>query len=234
MKIDFKSIFKNRSPVFYVFLAWIVSTILIVYFVFPLVSANVDYFLGQKKDTNTQPINDSKPQATVKKDPALKENKLIVSKINVDAPIVEAASIKDSDILGAMENGIAHYPVTSKPGEVGNAFFVGHSSNYRWAKGNYNFIFANLNKLAKGDLIIVNFNQVKYVYKVFDVVVVPPEDVSVLGQTKDSIISLMTCDPPGTTWKRRVVKAIQIEPDPKTNTALTTENPVPVNSLVGN
>ena len=234
MKINFKNIFKKRSPVFYIFLAWVISTVFILYFVFPLISANFGYFVNQKKNDDIKTVTNPKAQTAITKEEKVLENKLVISKINVDAPIVEAESIKDKDIVKSMESGVVHYPTTSKPGEKGNVFLTGHSSNYRWAKGSYNFVFALLNKMQKNDLIIVYFNGTKYVYKVFDIVVVSPQDVSVLGQTEDSIISLMTCDPPGTTWKRRVVKGIQIEPDSKNNATPGGEKEGTINNLIGN
>lgn len=204
----------RKNAVFYIAIAWIIITSVLVYLNYPLLKSQFDYYFGKKQTSEPQP----KPQEIKPEIPKVHvENQIIIEKIGVNAPLLESPSVKEADILKILESGIAHYPNTSLPGETGNIFVTGHSSNYRWAKGSYNYIFANLNKLSNDDLIVVYWSDVKYIYKVFEVIVVPPSDVSVMNQTNDSIISLMTCDPPGTTLKRRVVKAVQIEPDPKTN-----------------
>lgn len=231
---------RKRSLLFYFIIVWIVLTGLIIYFNFPLISGEISYYFrdGNKdkisdatqnnntnNQTNTQNSNNENKIA---------EFKIIIPKINVSAPVVEPASISDKDILKALENGVVHYPETAKPGEVGNAFFTGHSSNYRWAKGSYNYVFSLLNKMQNGDQVTVHYNGQKYIYEVFEIIVVSSKDVSVLDQTDSSIVSLMTCDPPGTSWKRRVVKAKQIEPDPAKNKIKGTKNSEGINQLIGN
>ena len=220
--------------------AWIAITVFLVYFYFPIISSYVNYQFKKGQDSHEVSDNSSNTEGGDSSDvetqtgERILENKIIISKINISAPIVEPASINDKDILKALEGGIVHYSNTANPGEVGNSFFTGHSSNYRWAKGNHNYIFALLNKLESGDLVVVHFEGKKYVYQVFENVVVSSKDVSVLDQTDESIISLMTCDPPGTSWKRRVVKGRQVEPDPEINKGSDSKNSDGVNELIGN
>ncbi|OIP23112.1 hypothetical protein AUJ93_02155 [bacterium CG2_30_33_46] len=223
---------------------WFVLTGFLIYVNFPLISANLNYYFGkdqqsgqkvtQNKNNGTQ-SNNKKDNNQSKVEPSkVLENKIIIPKINVDAPLAEAASNKEQDMLLALQGGVVFYPTNSRPGEKGNVFVVGHSSNYRWAKGDYNYVFSILNKISESDLITIYYNGTKYVYKVFEVIVVSPKEVSVLNQTKDSIISVMTCDPPGTAWKRRIVKGIQIEPDPNKNKDINSNTTKSNGQLVGN
>lgn len=227
---------KKKPLIFYIFILWAVLGAFFIYLNFPLLSQNFNYYFNKKHREETENKGISSSNKSTENKIENVRNSIVISKINVDAPIVEAQSTKDADILKALENGVAHYPTTSLPGETGNAFITGHSSNFRWAKGNYNYVFTLLNKLQKDDIIIAYWGGRKYVYKVFDIKVVSPKDVSVLDQTSESIISLMTCDPPGTTWKRRVVRGLQIEPDPKTNKPWQSRLNMQgrVNSLIGN
>lgn len=226
---------KKKTFIFYFVILWVLLSALAIYFYFPIISSNFSYYFGKKPVTQeNQKTEDTSKEQTKEEKKVFEPPKLLVPKINVDVPIVESSSIDEKDILKALENGVVRYPTTAKPGERGNVFIVGHSSNYRWAKGSYNYVFTNLNKLQKGDLITVYFEETKYVYRVFEILVVSPKEVSVLNQTEESIISLMTCDPPGTAWKRRVVKAIQIEPDPKTNKEREVKTNSGVQGLVGN
>ena len=79
-----------------------------------------------------------------------------------------------------LENGIVRYPGSAKPGEKGNAFIFGHSSNFPWLDGDYKDVFARLHTLALGDEVIVYYGQKKYTYKITKKQVVKPGDVSVL------------------------------------------------------
>ncbi len=99
------------------------------------------------------------------------------------------------------------YPGTARPGEVGNAFIFGHSSNYPWVASDYNDVFALLDTLATGDDIIVYYNQKKFIYRITDRATVDPGDTKVLSNRdpKKKEISLMTCWPVGTTLERYII-----------------------------
>lgn len=137
---------------------------------------------------------------------------LKIPKLKIYAPIKFPDSNKEEVIQKYLTQGVVHYDGTADPGEVGNSFITGHSSNFWWIKGKYNYIFVNLDKLRAGDQVIIYHNGNKYVYEVRSKVTVTPTDVSVLKQTDTPTLSLMTCTPPGTNWKRLVVKLDQISP----------------------
>lgn len=139
-------------------------------------------------------------------------NFLVVPKIGVNAPIVFASSTDEKTIQKALESGVVHYKGTASPGEAGNTFITGHSSNYWWSKGKYNYVFANLNRMAVGDQAKIYYNGNKYLYQVTETRVVDPKDVSVLGTTDIPTLTLMTCTPPGTSWKRLIIKLNQVSP----------------------
>ena len=149
------------------------------------------------------------------------ESKIIIPKINVEAPVVyDAKSIEEKDIQEALENGVVHYPTTPNPGEKGNAVIFGHSSGNILNKGKYKFAFILLRSLENGDTFIVQKDGKRYVYKIYNKYVTSPTDLSVLGPTnRDSIMTLITCDPPGTSTNRLIIQAEQIFPDPAANTA---------------
>lgn len=120
-----------------------------------------------------------------------------------------------------LEEGVAHYPTTSMPGENGNGAYFGHSSNNIFNKGKYKFAFVLLNQLTIGDTFYITKDGKLYAYKVFDKKVVEPNQVEVLlpveGHTATA--TLITCDPPGTSLRRLVVVGDQISPDPNGNIA---------------
>ncbi|MBI2036131.1 class D sortase [Candidatus Microgenomates bacterium] len=123
--------------------------------------------------------------------------------------------IKDAKVLvGAddLSKSLIHYGGSSLPGEYGNAVIFGHSILPQFFDPkNYKAIFSTLHTLKIGDEIIITLDGVTYKYSIFEFKIVEPENISVLEQTYDnSYVTLITCTPPGTYWKRLVVKA-QIE-----------------------
>jgi len=151
---------------------------------------------------------------------------LIVPKISVTAPILFIDTYDEATIQANLKNGVVHYYQTANPGKVGNSFITGHSSNYWWEKGAYNYVFANLDKLVVGDQAKIYFEGNKYLYQVSAVKTVEPTDLSVLDQTSKPTLTLMTCTPPGTNWKRLIVTFDQIAPVYKAPTLVNkpTEN----------
>ncbi len=148
------------------------------------------------------------------------EPKIIIPKINLEVPVVYGEqSIAETDVQQALEQGVLHYPITPEPGEIGNSVFFGHSSNNIFNRGNYKFAFVLLNQLEEGDTFMLEKDGIRYVYRIFDKEVVPPTDFSVLDPhpDKDSIATLITCDPPGTSINRLAIYAEQISPDPIDN-----------------
>lgn len=164
--------------------------------------------------------------------PAGEENKIIIPKINVDVPVVyDVTTFDEDEVQKGLERGVVHYGNTALPGEKGNNVIVGHSSNNWWDTGKYKFAFILLDKLQAGDEIILHYEGVRYVYEVSDSFVVPASDVSVLKQTEDPIITLITCTPPGTSWQRLIVQAEQVSPDPDKNSESASPLELPIDTL---
>lgn len=168
--------------------------------------------LSQLRYSNTPaPSVATVPAAVVSPEPTIS-----IPKINVNAPVVYEKSIIEEDVQRALQGGVVHYGTTAKPGEKGNTVIFGHSSNDWWEPGDYKFVFVLLDKLAPGDKITVNYESRRYTYEVTGSKVVEPTDVGVLNPTSEPTLTLITCTPPGTAWKRLVVTAKQIDPAPAT------------------
>lgn len=124
-----------------------------------------------------------------------------IPKINIKNAVVSTA---DTDLAKHLVN----YYGTAIPSEKGNAVIFGHSTLPQlYNNKDYKTIFSNLYKLTPGDKILVNSDGVNYTYKVESVTVVDPDNTTILEQNyDDSFITLVTCTPPGTIWKRLAVK----------------------------
>lgn len=120
--------------------------------------------------------------------------------------------IKDAKVLigsDDLSKSLIHYGGSSLPGEYGNAVIFGHSVLPQFFDPKkYMTIFSTLHTLRIGDVIEIVSDGVAYKYSIFDFKIVDPTEVSVLEQTyDDSYLTVITCTPPGTYWKRLVVIA---------------------------
>lgn len=148
------------------------------------------------------------------------EPKLIIPKINVNVPVVYGVGADDKSQLAAMEHGVAHWPggewAKSVPGQAGNTVIAGHSSNDLFEAGDYKFIFAQLERLEKGDTIYANYEGKRYTYVVTrkDIILPVGQWQDIIRPTDKPMLVLVTCWPLGTAQKRMLVSAEQVSPDP--------------------
>lgn len=151
------------------------------------------------------------------------ETKIIIPKLNVEAPVVtDVSDISDKSMQAALERGVTLYPNTGLPGELSNPVIFGHSSNNIFNPGDYKFIFVRLSSLEEGDTIMVNYQSKQYIYSVKAKKIVKPSEVSAIYEKPyDAMITLVTCDPPGSSASRLLVQAEQISPSPTGNTKST-------------
>jgi LPXTG-site transpeptidase (sortase) family protein len=140
---------------------------------------------------------------------------LTIPQIGVRVPIVWSANSDENSFQKDLRNGIVHYPGTVLPGLLGNALLAGHSSNFFWEKGDYPRIFSKLNHLKVGDEDITvtykkNDSIVKtFYFRVSEKNVVTDDDERLFAQTKNSTLTLVTCWPLGTSWRRLMVSLEQ-------------------------
>lgn len=186
-----------------------IFALVILLFKSPVILSQIQYTFGHKQAAT--------PSATVTPAAASvipAENTITIPKINVHAPVVYEPSVQEAKIQRALQDGVVHYGNTAVPGQIGNTAIFGHSSNDWWEPGNYKFVFVLLDKLAPGDRFTVDYNSVRYTYEVTGSKVVEPTDLSVLKPTAEPTLTLITCTPPGTSLRRLVVTAKQVDPVP--------------------
>jgi sortase A len=108
-----------------------------------------------------------------------------------------------------LNSSLIHYGGTGIPGQYGGAVVFGHSTLPQfYSPTSYRSIFSLLPTLKEGDDIFLNYDGVEYRYTIYLMVVIDPTDLSVLEQRFDnSYLTLVTCVPPGTYWKRLNVHA---------------------------
>ena len=85
----------------------------------------------------------------------------------------------------ALRAGPGHLRDSATPGEPGNSVIVAHRDTF----------FRHVYELQKGDDILVRRNGQLFKYQVTGKKIVKPDDVSVLKQTTDPQLTLITCYP---------------------------------------
>lgn len=134
---------------------------------------------------------------------------IIVEKIGADAPIVPNVDASNKDTYtAALKRGVAHALGTSFPGQPGVSYYFAHSTDTIFNVPRYNAVFYLLWEVKPQDKVVVFFQGRRYDYVVTEVKVTEASDVSYFTmQTREQILVLQTCYPPGTTWKRLLVVA---------------------------
>lgn len=120
---------------------------------------------------------------------------------------IEKANV--STVNYDLSQTLVHYYGPTNPLEHGTSVIFGHSTLPQWFNQNdYNAIFATLHTIEVGDELILTVNGQQYTYQIFSTLITTPDDVNIFSQSYDnSYITLVTCTPPGTIWKRLIVRA---------------------------
>ncbi|MDQ5951969.1 MAG: sortase [Patescibacteria group bacterium] len=141
-------------------------------------------------------------------------NRLLIADLGIEAPIQYVEEKSESVYQEALRRGVVHFPGTALPGEPGNVYIFGHSSDYIWSPGEYKTVFAKLPQIEIGtEIQITNANGDIFRYTVLETKVVGPRDVSVLDQQNNQkyLLTLQTSYPLGTALQRYIVVAERIQ-----------------------
>ncbi|WP_191247798.1 class E sortase [Amycolatopsis deserti] len=126
--------------------------------------------------------------------------RLYLPRLGLHWTVVEGVSAAD------LRKGPGHYPDSQRPGETGNFAVAGHR-----VRGT----FWDLDKLGRGDAIVVETADRWFVYRVTNTSVVSPADSAVIAANPDepgappvtSLLTLTTCNPKWGNWERLIVQA---------------------------
>lgn len=101
---------------------------------------------------------------------------------------------------GTLRRAVGHIPGTALPGQAGNIAIAGHRDTF----------FRPLRNIHKDDEITLTTLNGSYRYRVDSTKVVGPEEIGVLYDSDDAILTLVTCYPfyfVGSAPKRFIVRA---------------------------
>ena len=126
-----------------------------------------------------------------------------IPKLNIENAIVSTIDVDLSQHL-------VNFPGTPIPPAKGNTAIFGHSTLPQlYDPKNYKTIFANLHTMAVGDTILITTDNTTYTYRIFNISIVDATDTSYFSQIDgdNSDITIITCTPPGTVWKRLIIRS---------------------------
>lgn len=134
-----------------------------------------------------------------------------IEAIGVDFTYIEGVSLR------RLQDGPGHFPETPFPGQPGNAALAGHRTTFLAP-------FHRLDELVEGDAIEVTTLQGRFRYEVLPQppayegagprahLIVQPDDVWILDQTEDNLLTLVACHPKYSAAQRIVVQARLVGP----------------------
>lgn len=119
--------------------------------------------------------------------------RLVVPSAGIDVPIREVGAFRTD--AGALVwetawDAAGHHMDSARPGQPGNVVISGHVSV---ADPSDTAVFATLDRVTEGDVIEVYAGESIFRYVVTDILVVPPDEVQVLGSDYRALITLVTC-----------------------------------------
>jgi sortase A len=104
---------------------------------------------------------------------------------------------------GSLRKGPGHYPETPLPGERGTAAIAGHRTTYGAP-------FRNIDDLERGDRIVLDMPDGRFVYRVERTRIVDDQDLSVLEPAGYKRLMLSACHPLYSAEERVIAFARQV------------------------
>jgi sortase A len=117
-----------------------------------------------------------------------------IAAIQVDAQIVQGDNWEE------LKKGVGQHPGTANPGREGNLILSAHNDIF----GEF---FRDLDQLKPGDTVVLFTNQHSYTYEITGSRIVEPTEVSVMNDTEDPTVTLISCYPYLVDNKRIVIFA---------------------------
>lgn len=124
---------------------------------------------------------------------------LKIPKINLEE------AVREGSTPNVLSSALGHVENTAFPGEEGNCCIAGHR-NYVFGK-----YFNRLDEIENGDYIEIETPNMIYKYKVSNIEIVEPEEVSVLDYVAGNNLTLITCTPFMVGTHRLIVHAEMVE-----------------------
>jgi LPXTG-site transpeptidase (sortase) family protein len=133
---------------------------------------------------------------------------VIIPKLDINQKVIPDVNIDDPEaVKNALKEGIGWAKGTVIPGDEGNSLLFSHSTRNAWDIWRYNSEFTLLRKLEINDFFTVVYEGRQLDFIVFEKKVVPADDISyITSVAKGRVVTLQTCDPPGSNANRLLIR----------------------------
>lgn len=146
--------------------------------------------------------------------PVATNSALTMTTLEEPLPLIYSDTLEEEKIQEHLKQGAVVLPLGTAFGEPGNVVVTAHSSGSE-AFGPYRFAFAQLSELKEGDEFNIDTPTATYTYRVYGSEIVWPHEVDKLPNDERSTVTLVTCWPLWTNFKRLLVNAELVRTDYK-------------------
>jgi sortase A len=129
-----------------------------------------------------------------------------IARIRIPAIGVDDYVVEGTD-TGSLRKGPGHYPETPLPGDPGTTAIAGHRTTYGAP-------FREIDKLKRGDRIVLDMPDGRFIYRVTRTKIVDDSDLSVLDRVGYKQLVLSACHPLYSAAQRVIAFARQVRREP--------------------
>jgi sortase A len=159
----------------------------------------VSAFVAQREQAALKEALFDPPDRVIRREP-LKGD--AIAKIEIPAIGVSDYVVEGTD-TGSLRKGPGHYPETPLPGDAGTAAIAGHRTTYGAP-------FRHIDELNRGQRIVVDMPDGRFLYRVERTKIVDDSDLSVLRRVGYKRLVLSACHPLYSAAQRIIVFARQV------------------------
>jgi sortase A len=159
----------------------------------------VSAFVAERQQAKLEDALFDPPQRVLRRMPLEGD---AIARLEIPAIGVHEYVVEGTD-TGDLRKGPGHYPDTPLPGEAGTAAIAGHRTTYGAP-------FRNIDDLRRGDRIIVDMPDGRFIYRVERTTIVDDQDLSVLDPVGYRRLMLSACHPLYSAAERVIVFARQV------------------------
>jgi sortase A len=160
----------------------------------------VSAFVAQREQAQLKDALFDPPDRVVRRRP-LKGD--AIARIEIPAIGVSDYVVEGTD-TASLRKGPGHYPETPLPGDPGTAAIAGHRTTYGAP-------FRNIDDLRRGQRIVIDMPDGRFLYRVERTTVVDDQDLSVLEPVGYRRLMLSACHPLYSAAERVIVFARQVD-----------------------
>jgi sortase A len=163
----------------------------------------VSAFVAERQQQQLEDALFDPPERVVERKPLKGDAiaRIRIPPIGVDDYVVEGTD------TGSLRKGPGHYPETPLPGDPGTAAIAGHRTTYGAP-------FREIDKLKRGDRLVLDMPDGRFVYRVTRTKIVDDSDLSVLDRVGYKQLVLSACHPLYSAAQRVIAFARQVRREP--------------------